>query len=185
MNCEFCSSPVHVWFQCPKKPDGWKPARLAKKSGSSPSAESAKPKSDTLGKVASRTKSTAALKEVQATGLADRVRPTAVEAVGEGRPRTLLGRKQELGTGSSRGKKTPVASCPPDAKAASVAGTQALPVDTNSLRTHKASSGNADGGKPLAQTRPAKFNKNEYQKAYMREVYRPRLKAKSKQERNV
>ena len=32
MNCEFCQSPVHIWFQCPKKPDGWMPARLAKKS---------------------------------------------------------------------------------------------------------------------------------------------------------
>ena len=32
MNCEFCQSPVHIWFQCPKKPDGWKPARLAKRS---------------------------------------------------------------------------------------------------------------------------------------------------------
>lgn len=32
MNCEYCQSPVHIWFQCPKKPDGWKPARLAKKS---------------------------------------------------------------------------------------------------------------------------------------------------------
>lgn len=27
-NCEFCSSPAHVWFNCPKKPDGWKPDRL-------------------------------------------------------------------------------------------------------------------------------------------------------------
>lgn len=32
MNCEYCQSPAHIWFQCPKKPDGWKPARLAKKS---------------------------------------------------------------------------------------------------------------------------------------------------------
>ncbi len=32
MNCEFCNSAVHIWFQCPKKPDGWKPARLANKS---------------------------------------------------------------------------------------------------------------------------------------------------------
>lgn len=32
MNCEFCQSPAHIWFQCPRKPDGWKPARLAKKS---------------------------------------------------------------------------------------------------------------------------------------------------------
>ncbi len=31
MICEFCQSPVHIWFQCPKKPDGWKPARLATK----------------------------------------------------------------------------------------------------------------------------------------------------------
>lgn len=28
MNCEFCGSPAHVWFSCPKKPDGWKPDRL-------------------------------------------------------------------------------------------------------------------------------------------------------------
>ena len=27
-NCEFCNSPAHVWFNCPKKPDGWKPDRL-------------------------------------------------------------------------------------------------------------------------------------------------------------
>ena len=27
-NCEFCSSPAHVWFNCTKKPDGWKPDRL-------------------------------------------------------------------------------------------------------------------------------------------------------------
>lgn len=27
-NCEFCHSPAHVWFNCPKKPDGWKPERL-------------------------------------------------------------------------------------------------------------------------------------------------------------
>lgn len=32
MNCEYCQSQVHIWFQCPKKPDGWKPARLAKRS---------------------------------------------------------------------------------------------------------------------------------------------------------
>lgn len=31
MNCEYCQSPAHIWFQCPKKPDGWKPARLATK----------------------------------------------------------------------------------------------------------------------------------------------------------
>ena len=41
MNCEYCQSPVHIWFQCPKKPDGWKPARLAKKSGSNRAAEPA------------------------------------------------------------------------------------------------------------------------------------------------
>lgn len=27
-NCEFCHSPAHIWFNCPKKPDGWKPDRL-------------------------------------------------------------------------------------------------------------------------------------------------------------
>lgn len=27
-NCEFCQSPAHVWFNCLKKPDGWKPDRL-------------------------------------------------------------------------------------------------------------------------------------------------------------
>ena len=31
--CEYCHRSGHVWFQCPKKPDGWKPERLAKKSG--------------------------------------------------------------------------------------------------------------------------------------------------------
>lgn len=28
MACEFCGSPAHVWFNCTKKPDGWKPERL-------------------------------------------------------------------------------------------------------------------------------------------------------------
>lgn len=29
-NCEFCQSPAHIWYACPKKPDGWKPDRLKK-----------------------------------------------------------------------------------------------------------------------------------------------------------
>lgn len=29
-NCEFCDSPVHIWLDCKKKPDGWKPDRLIK-----------------------------------------------------------------------------------------------------------------------------------------------------------
>lgn len=37
MNCEFCQSPAHVWFQCPKKPDGWKPVRLAQSNQAQPS----------------------------------------------------------------------------------------------------------------------------------------------------
>ena len=39
MNCEFCQSPVHIWFQCPKKPDGWKPARLANKNSPAMASE--------------------------------------------------------------------------------------------------------------------------------------------------
>lgn len=39
MNCEFCQSAVHIWFDCPKKPKGWKPARLAKKSQDSSKVE--------------------------------------------------------------------------------------------------------------------------------------------------
>lgn len=38
MNCEYCHKPGHVWFQCPKKPNGWKPERLAKKRDSFPSS---------------------------------------------------------------------------------------------------------------------------------------------------
>lgn len=56
----------------------------------------------------------------------------------------------------------------------------ALPVDTNSVRVQKASTGNADGGKPLTQTRPAKFDKaawmRERMPAYMRK-YRAEVKA--------
>jgi hypothetical protein len=29
MNCEYCGSPAHVWYDCRKKPDGWKPERMA------------------------------------------------------------------------------------------------------------------------------------------------------------
>lgn len=25
VSCAYCSSPNHVWWDCPKKPDGWKP----------------------------------------------------------------------------------------------------------------------------------------------------------------
>lgn len=48
-----------------------------------------------------------------------------------------------------------------------LAGTQALPVDTSSVQVPKASTGNADGGKPLTQTSSAKFDKVAYQRAYM------------------
>ncbi len=39
MNCEFCGSPAHVWFNCPKKPDGWKPDRLRPSSRKATSKE--------------------------------------------------------------------------------------------------------------------------------------------------
>lgn len=32
MNCEFCGSPAHIWYNCQKKPAGWKPERMRKKS---------------------------------------------------------------------------------------------------------------------------------------------------------
>lgn len=31
-NCEHCQSPAHNWLDCPKKPVGWRPERLTKKS---------------------------------------------------------------------------------------------------------------------------------------------------------
>lgn len=73
----------------------------------------------------------------------------------------------------------------PTEKHAELSRYQYLPVDTNPAPDQNpldvvTSLAGVDGDKD----RP-KFNKNEYQKAYMREVYRPRLKAKSKQERNV
>lgn len=51
----------------------------------------------------------------------------------------------------------------------------ALPVDTNSLQSQNASSGNSDDGKPLTQTIPVKprgrpstcFDKRAYNKQYM------------------
>lgn len=39
----------------------------------------------------------------------------------------------------------------------------------NSVHIQKASTGNADGGKPLTQTSPTKFDKKEFMKIYMRE----------------
>ncbi len=36
--CEFCGSPAHVWFNCTKKPDGWKPERLTRAKPNLPDA---------------------------------------------------------------------------------------------------------------------------------------------------
>ena len=32
MNCEYCQSTQHAYLNCPKKPDGWKPERMARRS---------------------------------------------------------------------------------------------------------------------------------------------------------
>lgn len=29
VSCAYCSSPNHVWWDCPKKPAGWKPPKAA------------------------------------------------------------------------------------------------------------------------------------------------------------
>lgn len=133
MNCEYCQSPVHIWIHCVKKPVGWKPERLAKKS-------------------------TAALMEVQAimTGL---IEDDAIDA---------------------RYPKPPVA------------GTRALPVDTKSRTTKNEGSvltSKAGLSKPLAVAggdteRQTKFDKVAFQRKYMREVYRPKVKAKREEEKN-
>lgn len=132
MNCEFCSSPIHVWFQCPKKPDGWRPARLAKES-------------------------TAALMEVPV----------------------------KQGGALTRTASRPMQATEP-------AGTQALPVDTNvALAGSPAPSGKVGAVRVGKETEvrsldaTAKFNKNAYMAVYMREVYRPRLKAKKEAARNA
>lgn len=177
MNCEYCQSPAHIWFQCPKKPDGWKPARLAKvRIGTASSPDRLQtPKSDVSASPPSdmkvHTQSTAARKDVR------------------GEPLTASG-----GLVCTRDPTN------------EIAGTQALPVDTNSLQTQKASSGNADGGKPLTQTRPAnplkpnpdwyagidalpghepppqnpKFDKKAWMKAYMK-IYMRKRRAKQKE----
>lgn len=59
------------------------------------------------------------------------------------------------------------------------AGKKALPVDTNSLQDQNASSGNADGSKPLTQTRPAKFDKKAWMRANM-PAYMKRYRAEVK-----
>lgn len=40
-NCEFCGSPAHVWFNCSKKPDGWRPERLKHGKPAAPAPEAA------------------------------------------------------------------------------------------------------------------------------------------------
>lgn len=150
MNCEFCQSPVHIWFDCPKKPSGWKPARLA-------------------------AKSTAAGK--------DRLRRTSTRELHPLGPAMMLYSPPEGGDAGSKER-------------ALEAGTQALPVDTNSGPTSAGSipvSSTIEGlsgqsksvpGKGLQAegvqipNGPPKFDRKAWQREYMREYMRKRRAAK-------
>lgn len=107
MNCEFCGSPAHIWFNCKLKPDGWMPARLKKMSAKDQITDAA---SLVVGKTAARLMTSgqqlgkiveskrAAQKKRARKPLVDRLETAAsaqedVIKRGVGRPRTVADRK--------------------------------------------------------------------------------------------
>ena len=153
MNCEFCQSPVHIWFQCPKKPDGWKPERLAMKSVSSRAAE---PSVEHRASTAARKAGPALDRQVSAKS--EKAYSTGDSPAGE-RP----GRR---GDSKQRVAKIP-------------AGTQALPVDTNSPADLQPASADNSGSDGLGVMPPLrdKFDKKAWMRDYMREYMRKRRAA--------
>lgn len=146
MNCEYCQSPAHIWFQCPKKPDGWKPARLTKfeVADYSPDvdgrAELGKGKKSRHGP---QSKSTAARKDVQSVRSGALSEAKTVQH-GDPTPRKLADHSQP------------------------VAGTQALPVDTNS-RPGLATGNSPTSAGTVGEKDRQPFNKKAWMREYMRE----------------
>ena len=170
MNCEFCQSPVHIWFQCPKKPDGWKPARLAKKRFvKSPSLGMNAPEGkspEKAAKLISRaTPSTAARKDVCG---GYRGNPGVVSGVVDKAQALVKGFGPELSEHREAAVPT--------------AGTQALPVDT--LKPNPDWYRGIDalpGHEPPPQN--PKFDKKAWQRNYMR-GYMQRRRAADKLKRD-
>jgi len=165
MNCEFCHSPAHIWFDCPKKPVGWKPARLATKSANRKSGIASTdglPKDGSEARVGSGhsrpTKSTAARKDVLTNG--DR----SVDAPASSKRSVASSGLIQIGGSDVRGKQT------------AIAGTQALPVDTNPGGGVRPLSTPTLAGAVEDIDRP-KFDKKAWMREYMR-VYMRNHRAK-------
>jgi hypothetical protein len=167
MNCEFCQSPVHIWFDCPKKPKGWRPARLAKSNQARPSEPLRHIEAGAVAEPDAQ--STAARKDVQ-----DR---------SSGHPYS--------GKGSLRRKpsdKVVVAAWQDERNKQLPAGTQALPVDTNSAQAEiepdiRARPSAPDTGVsvehatsrgPGDENGASKFDKKSWMREYMRGYMRKR-----------
>lgn len=161
MNCEFCQSPAHIWFQCPRKPDGWKPARLANKSRLVISDQYVGVNTEP---------STAARKDVLA--LDPQVPEDHASTVGRVRAGRRKGHEQgDSPVGEMSGTRR--ASRHRDAE--SSAGTQALPVETNKGEAQKAERRSpkpeAAGSIPATF---AKFDRQAWMREYMRTYMRDR-----------
>ena len=161
MNCEFCQSPVHIWFQCPKKPEGWKPARLAKKVAAPVKAGGP---DQVLRESATAKKSTAARMDVQKLGGS-----------------TTLGDGEKKRSGET-GNALVVDGLSDASKVAEIsrrvsAGTQVLPVDTDNgearAREFPCVAEAARAVAPKSNS-AIKFDKKAWMRDYMRTVWRPR-----------
>lgn len=147
MNCECCQSPVHIWFDCPKKPVGWKPARLAKSTAvgnnvaTQPRANNSVPSDGAISTAATKVSPQAAIAKRGLTSV-------SVNAVAD-----LEGETTQI------------------------ADTQSPPVDTNRGRSSVARAGvhrdvhMVEGAIPSVST---KFDKKAWMREYMRGYMRNR-----------